>query len=66
MGDAAIYIKLDKREELKNAIRTILEDREIREELIERGKRQASRFRPEVVAYNLINCYRRLDVDVRG
>ena len=66
LGDAAIYIKLDKREELKNAIRTILEDREIREELIERGKRQASRFRPEVVAYNLINCYRRLDVDVRG
>lgn len=66
LGDAAIYIKLDKREELKNAIHTILEDTEIREELIARGKRQASRFRPEVVAYNLINCYRRLDVDIRG
>ena len=66
LGDAAIYIKLDKREELKNAIHTILEDTEIREELVARGKRQASRFRPEVVAYNLINCYRRLDVDIRG
>ena len=66
LGNAAIYVKRKKRDELKNAIRTLLEDQEIREELVARGRRQASRFRPEVVAYNLINCYRRLDVDIRG
>jgi glycosyltransferase involved in cell wall biosynthesis len=66
LATAAIYVKRKNRDELKNAIRTLLEDSEIRTELIERGKRQASHFRPEIVAYNLANCYRRLDIDIRG
>ena len=39
---------------------------ELRQILTTLGRRQVTRFRPEVVAYNLINCYRRLDVDIRG
>ena len=49
-----------------NAIKQLMEDGELRDELITLGHRQATRFRPEVVAYNLVNCYRCLDVDIRG
>ena len=65
-GNAAMYINPNNREELVNAIKQLMEDGELRDELITLGHRQATRFRPEVVAYNLVNCYRRLDVDIRG
>ena len=63
---AAVYVNPNNRDELVGAIKSLIEDEELRRELTELGKRQASRFRPEVMAYNLMSCYRRLDVDIRG
>jgi glycosyltransferase involved in cell wall biosynthesis len=63
---AAAYVNPNNRDEIVGAIKSLIDDEELRRELIELGKRQASRFRPEVMAYNLMSCYRRLDVDIRG
>ena len=63
---AALYINANNRDELIAAVRKLRDDETLREELIEAGKRQASRYRPEVVAFNLVNCYRRVGVDIRG
>ena len=63
---AAMYINPNNRDELVDAIRTLSKECELRDVLINLGKRHVSRFRPEVVAYNLINSYRRLDIDIRG
>lgn len=63
---AAVYVDPNNRDEIVGAIKSLIDDEELRRELIELGKRQASRFRPEVMAYNLMSCYRRLDVDIRG
>jgi glycosyltransferase involved in cell wall biosynthesis len=63
---AAVYVNPNNRDEIVGAIKSLIDDEELRRELIELGKRQASRFRPEVMAYNLMSCYRRLDVDIRG
>lgn len=64
--DAAIYINTNSRDELVGAIRRLTEDEELRQRLITEGLRHATRFRPEVVAYNLMNCYRKVGVDIRG
>ena len=64
--DAVLYMESDNRDELISSVRRLLSDEELRRELIERGKRHASRFRPEVVAFNLTNSYRRVGVDIRG
>ena len=52
--------------ELIGAVRSVLDDEEMRSGMIKTGRRLASRFREEVVAYNLLSCYRRVGVDVRG
>lgn len=63
---AAIYVDDANRDELIGAVRRVLDDEEMRNSMIKAGKRLASRFREEVVAYNLLSCYRRVGVDVRG
>ena len=65
-GNAAMFVNPNSREELSNAINLLSNDGGLREVLTTLGHRQVTRFRPEVVAYNLINCYRRLDVHIRG
>ena len=64
--DAAIYVGTKSRDELVGAVRSILTDSELRRRLTTRGKQLTSRFRPEVVAYSLANCYRHVGVDIRG
>ena len=64
--DAALYVNAQKRDELVASIRRLTEDNELRNHLIKEGRRHASRFRPEVVAFNLMNSYRRVDVDTLG
>lgn len=64
--DAALYVNAQKRDELVASIRRLTEDNELRSHLIKEGRRHASRFRPEVVAFNLMNSYRRVDVDTLG
>lgn len=63
---AAIYVDVANRDELVASIRKVLDDEEACAEMIRVGRRLASRFRAEVVAYNLLNCYRRVGVDIRG
>lgn len=63
---AAIYVDGANRDELMGAVRSVLDDEEMRNSMIKAGRRLASRFREEVVAYNLLSCYRRVGVDVRG
>ena len=64
--NAALYIEHDNRDELIAAVRRLLSDETLRATLIDQGKHHASRFRPEVVAFNLTNCYRHVGVDLRG
>lgn len=64
-GEAALYVNSQNRDEMIASIRRLDSDDELRSHLIAEGHRQASRFRPEVVAFNLMNTYRRLDVDIR-
>lgn len=65
-ADAAIYINTNSRDELIGAIRRLTEDSKLRDRLTTEGLRHATRFRPEVVAFNLINCYRKVGIDIRG
>ena len=63
-GPDSIYIGTDDRKGLLDAIKRILESEELRTQMIERGKEYAQRFRPEVASYNLLNCYRRIGIDI--
>ena len=65
-GDAALYVNSQNRDEMIASIRRLDSDEELRSHLIAEGQRHASRFRPEVIAFNLMNSYRRVDVDIRG
>lgn len=65
-GSAATYVTPDSREEMLDALRTLLADDDLCRDMVRRGLFHVSRFRPEVVAYNLTSCYRRLDVDIKG
>ena len=63
-GPDSIYVGSDDRKGLLAAIKRVLEDEELRTRMIERGREYAQRFRPEVAAYNLLNCYRRIGIDI--
>ena len=65
-GDAAIYVTPNNRDSIVSAINRLLSDETLREQIKASGAHQASHFRPEVMAYNLTNCYRRLDIIIRG
>lgn len=64
--DAALYVNAQKRDELVSSIRSLAENEELRSHLIRAGRHHASRFRPAVIAFNLMKSYRRVDVDVVG
>ena len=64
--DAALYVNAQKREDLVASIRRLEQDEELRNHLIGEGQRHASRFRPEVVVFNLMNTYGRAHIDIRG
>jgi glycosyltransferase involved in cell wall biosynthesis len=63
-GPDSIYVGADDREGLLRAIKRVVESEELRATMVERGWEYAQRFRPEVIAYNLLNCYRRIGVDI--
>lgn len=43
-GDAALYVDPEKVDEITKAMKKILEDKELRKELIEKGKKQVTKF----------------------
>ncbi len=63
-GPDSIYVKPGDQAALLAAINSVVESEELRQQMIERGKEYAQRFRPEVIAYNLLNCYRRIGIDI--
>jgi len=56
-GDAAVYISPDNPEEIGDAIKTFLEDQELRERMIAKGKINAQRFTPEVFSKQINQLY---------
>jgi glycosyltransferase involved in cell wall biosynthesis len=63
-GPDSIYVNTGDSKALLDAVRRVLESEELRTQMIERGQDYAQRFRPEVIAYNLLNCYRRIGIDI--
>ena len=63
-GPCSIYVESDDRKGLLEAINRVLGSEELRQQMVERGWEYAQRFRPEVIAYNLLNCYRRIGIDI--
>lgn len=63
-GEGSIYVEPQDREDLVAAVERVVGDAALRQSMIERGKEYASRFRPEVIAYSILNTYRRIGVDV--
>ena len=63
-GPHSIYVEPTDRDALAEAITRIAHDEVLRDEMIAEGKAYASRFRPEVIAYNIQNCYKRIGIDI--
>lgn len=63
-GPDSIYVKSGDKQALLDAIRRVLESEELRQHMVARGAEYAQRFRPEVVAYNILNCYRRIGIEI--
>ena len=63
-GEAAIYVSPDDSEELADNIKIVRMNDVLRHRMVAAGREQVSRFRPEVVAYNILNCYKRIGVDL--
>lgn len=63
-GAAALYISPKDSSELAERIDAVLHNEELRAEMIKRGYEHASRFRPEVIAYNITNSYKRIGVNI--
>lgn len=59
VGDAAIKVNSDDIEELYQAMRAVLDNKTLREDLIEKGFLQAEKFPWECVAERLLNIYRK-------
>lgn len=63
-GSTSIYVDSDDAKALAEALERIATDDDLRREMKLRGKSYVARFRPEVAAYNILNCYRRINVDI--
>ena len=63
-GPDSIYVKSGDRKALVEAIKRVVGSEELRAQMVERGREYAQRFRSEVIAYNLLNCYRRIGIDI--
>ncbi len=63
-GPNGIYVSTDNSAELADKIDALLNNEELRRQVVEHGKSHVSRFRPEVTAYNILNCYKRIGIDL--
>ena len=63
-GPGSIYVDSGDREALLEAIKRVVESEELRTQMVAKGQEYVQRFRPEVIAYNLINCYRRIGIEI--
>lgn len=65
-GPDAIYVDTDNSAEIRAAIESVAVNRSMRESMIAKGKIYAQRFRPEVIAYNTLKCYKRVGIEIEG
>ena len=63
-GEGSIYVSPKDRVELKEAIERLAASSELRAEMAQKGRDYSTHFRSEVIAYNIINCYRRIGIDL--
>ena len=63
-GPDSIYVDPDDPDALAESILMVLEDEELRQTMVARGRDYITRFRSEVIAYNILNCYGRIGVDI--
>lgn len=63
-GPDIIYVSPDDSGELADKIDAILNSEELRQQIVTSGRNHISRFRPEVTAYNVLNCYKRIGIDL--
>ncbi len=56
-GDAAWYVSSDNPEEMAVAIQTICSDRQLRQQMIEKGQMHAANFSDDIIAENLMQVY---------
>lgn len=63
-GEGSIYVEPHDHDALVEAVERVVHDEDLRQNMIDRGREYATRFRPEVIAYNMLNTYRRIGVDI--
>ena len=63
-GSHTIYITPNDSDELAEKIDLVINNEELRQNMIKRGKQYVTRFRAEVCAYNILNCYKRIGIDI--
>ncbi|MDR1459417.1 MAG: glycosyltransferase family 4 protein [Bacteroidales bacterium] len=59
-GNAVLYVNPNSEEEIAQAIYVILNDDELRKNLIQKGKEQIKKFKPDVIAEKIMDLYRRI------
>ena len=64
-GPDSALVAPDNSEELRQAIEGIAVNRALRDDMTTKGKAYAQRFRPEVIAYNMLKCYSRVGIELR-
>jgi glycosyltransferase involved in cell wall biosynthesis len=64
-GPDSIYVSGEDGDALIEAIERVAMDRELREMMAAKGKEYAQRFRPEVIAYNVLKCYNRVGIEIK-
>lgn len=63
-GPDSIYVEPSDGVELASEIERVLGDEQLARCMVMRGKEYITRFRPEVIAYNILNSYRRIGVEI--
>lgn len=63
-GAHSIYIAPNNHKELAEKINMLHESPQLREKIVSQGRRHARQFRGEVIAYNLINSFQRIGIDL--
>lgn len=63
-GPDAAYVDGDNSDDMRAAIEGIATNRALRENIVNKGKEYAQRFRPEVIAYNTLKCYNRVGIEI--
>ncbi len=64
-GPDSAFVSPDDSEELRQAVEGIAVNKALRDDMTTKGKAYAQRFRPEVIAYNMLKCYSRVGIELR-